>query len=147
MWLSYHYITILHDNLAISYLRPLMSWYGKGEGNTPIYRTPWFIWCCHVSDVYTLLHFYSSLHLHPIIQIYFLYRVLHFTMKHDNYYSYLISTLLKPSYFGMILSSCIAKLVSCDFQNLLECSEYALHISTDDYGISMTFQLLEDKKT
>ena len=103
-----------------------MSWYGKGEGYTPIYRSPWFIWCCHVSNVYTLLHFYSSLHLHPIIQIYFLYRVLHFTMKHDNYYSYLLFTLLESSY----LSSCIAKLVFCDFQNLIECSKYALHIST-----------------
>ena len=30
----------------------------------------------------------------------------------------------------MILSLCIAKLVSCDFHNLIECSKYALHIST-----------------
>ena len=51
-------------------------------------------------------------------------------MKHDNYYLYLLSTLLESSYFSMILSSCIAKLVSCDLHNLLECSKYALHIST-----------------
>ena len=30
MWLSYHDTTTLHGNLAISYLRPLMPWYGKG---------------------------------------------------------------------------------------------------------------------
>ena len=30
----------------------------------------------------------------------------------------------------MILSLCIAKLVSCDFHNLIEYSKYALHIST-----------------
>ena len=47
----------------------------------------------------------------------------------DNYYSYLLSTFLKPSYLAMILS-CITKLVSCDFHNLLECSKYALHVST-----------------
>ena len=53
-------------------------------------------------------------------------------MKHDNYYSYLLSTLLKPSYLGMILSSSIAKLVFfCNSHNLLECSKYALHILTD----------------
>ena len=51
-------------------------------------------------------------------------------MKHDNYYSYLLSTLLEPSYLGVILSSCITRLVFCDFHNLLECSKYALHIST-----------------
>ena len=50
-------------------------------------------------------------------------------MKHDNYYSYLLSTLLEPSYHGMILFLCIAKLVFRDFHNLLECSKYALHIS------------------
>ena len=54
-------------------------------------------------------------------------------MKHDNYYLYLLYTLLEPSYFDMILSSCIAKLVSCDFHNLLEYSKYALHISTDNF--------------
>ena len=54
-------------------------------------------------------------------------------MKHDNYYSYLLSTLLQHSYLGMILSSCIAKLVSCKFHNLLECSKYALHISTCNF--------------
>ena len=47
-----------------------------------------------------------------------------------NYYSYLLSILLEPSYLGMILSSCIAKLVSCDFHNLLEYSKYVLHILT-----------------
>ena len=57
-------------------------------------------------------------------------------MKHDNYYSYLLSTLLEPSYLGMILSSCIAKLVSCDFHNLLECSNYALLISTVGNSVS-----------
>ena len=54
-------------------------------------------------------------------------------MKYDNYYPYLLSTLLEPSYLGMILSSCIAKLVSCDFHNLLEYSKYALHILTDNF--------------
>ena len=53
-------------------------------------------------------------------------------MKHDNYYSYFLLTLSKPSYLGMISFSCIAKLVSCDFHNLLECSKYVLHISTND---------------
>ena len=42
----------------------------------------------------------------------------------------MLSTLLDPSYFGMILFLCIAKLVSCDFHNLLKCSKYAWHIST-----------------
>ena len=51
-------------------------------------------------------------------------------MKHNNYYSYLLSTLLEPSYIAMILSLCIAKLISCDSHNLLECSKYSLHIST-----------------
>ena len=55
-------------------------------------------------------------------------------MKHDNYYSYLLYTLLEPSYFGMILFSCIAKLVSCDFHNLLECFKSALLISTGTFG-------------
>ena len=54
-------------------------------------------------------------------------------MKHGDYYSYLLSTLLEYSYFGVILSSCIAKLVSCDFHNLLEYSKYALHILTDNF--------------
>ena len=54
---TYHDTTTLHDNLVISYLRLLMSWYGKGEGDTPNYRTPWFIWDCHMSTLYTLLHF------------------------------------------------------------------------------------------
>ena len=46
-------------------------------------------------------------------------------MKHDKYFF----TLLGPSYLVMILSSCIEKLSSCDFYNLLERSKYALHIS------------------
>ena len=36
MWLPYHDTTTLHGNFAISYLRPLMSWYGKGRG-TPLF--------------------------------------------------------------------------------------------------------------
>ena len=32
MWLFYHDTTTLHDNLVISYLRPLMPWYTKGKG-------------------------------------------------------------------------------------------------------------------
>jgi len=50
-------------------------------------------------------------------------------MKHDNYNSYMLSTLLESFYLAMILSLCIAKLVFRDFHNLLECSKYALHIS------------------
>ena len=60
-------------------------------------------------------------------------------MKHDNYYLYLLSTLLEPSYFDMILSSCIAKLVSCDFHNLLEYFKYALHISTECNTVCRSF--------
>ena len=37
MWISYHDTTTLHDNLAIFYLRPLMPWYGKGGGGTPLF--------------------------------------------------------------------------------------------------------------
>ena len=51
-------------------------------------------------------------------------------MKHDNYNSYMLSTLLEPCYLALILSLWIANLVSCDFHNLLECSKYALHIWT-----------------
>ena len=69
VWLSYQDTTILHGNLVISYLRLLMPWYDKGEGDTPIYRTPWFIYCCYVFTFYTLLYFYSFLHLYLIIQI------------------------------------------------------------------------------
>ena len=39
-------------------------------------------------------------------------------------------SVLKSFYLAMILSLCITKLVSCDFHNLIECSKYALHIST-----------------
>ena len=35
MWLLYYDTTILHDNIAISYLRPLMPWYGKRGGQYP----------------------------------------------------------------------------------------------------------------
>ena len=76
-----------------------------------IYRTPGLIWCCHVSTFYTLLQFQSFLHLYPIIQISFLQNIPHFTIKHDNYNSYMLSTLLESFYLAMILSLCIAKLV------------------------------------
>ena len=66
-----------------------------------------------------------------ILSYKYLFLILHFTIKCDNYYLYLLSTFLEPSYLGMILSSCITKLVSCDFHNLLQCFKYALHISTD----------------
>lgn len=42
--------------------------------------------------------------------IYLLQNISHFTMKHDNYDSYMLFTLLKPSYLAMMLSLCIAKL-------------------------------------
>ena len=83
-----------------------------------------------MTTFYTLLYLQSFLHLYSIIQISFLQRILHFTMKHDNYYSYLLSTLLEPSYLDMILSSYTAKLVSCDFHNLLKYYKYVLYIST-----------------
>ena len=35
MWLPYHDTTTLHGNLAISYLRPLISQYGKRGGEYP----------------------------------------------------------------------------------------------------------------
>jgi len=35
MQLPYHYIATIHDNLAISYLRPLMTWYDKRGGKHP----------------------------------------------------------------------------------------------------------------
>ena len=63
-----HYI----DNFVISYLRPLMLWYSKGEEDTPIYRTPWFICYCQLSCVHflhssTFLEFSPSLSYHTNI--------------------------------------------------------------------------------
>lgn len=60
MWIHFHNTTTLHVSLVISYLRPHMSWYGKGEKSTPIYMTPWFMWFCHVSIFYTLLYKISN---------------------------------------------------------------------------------------
>ena len=35
MWLPYHNTTTLHDNLVISYLRPLIPWYDMWGGEYP----------------------------------------------------------------------------------------------------------------
>ena len=114
----------------------------RGQGSDSIYRSPWLIWCCPVSTFYTLLQFQSFLHLYHIIQIQIflmykvpLYNIPHFTMKHDNYDSYMLSILLEHSYLAMNLSLCFAQLVSCDFHNLQKCSKYALHISTWDFKL------------
>ena len=111
---------------------PSSTWYllchgmEREEGDTPIYRTMFHgvVMCPSI-----LFYIFRVLSIF-ILSYKYLFSREFYIMKHDNYYSYLLSTILDPSYFIMILSSCIAKLVSCDFYNLLECSKYALHIST-----------------
>jgi len=90
-----------------------LAWLGGGE-RPHIYRTPWLY--VH------LLHF-STIRVFSIFNLSYKYSSLeHSTLHHE------------ASYLATILSLCIAKLVSCDFHNLLECSKYALHVSTCSNG-------------
>ena len=103
--LPYHDTTTLYDNPAIFYLRHLMPWYDKRERGAPLfielhgsYGVAMYVHLLHSS---IFLEFSPSLFYHTNI---FLKKILHFIIKNDNYYSYLLSTLLEPSYHGMILS-------------------------------------------
>ena len=73
----------------------------RGDGNTPIYRTLWLTWSCHVSIFYTLLwkkYLYNFLHAYRTIQISSFWSIPHFTMKHDKYGSCILCNLLEASH-------------------------------------------------
>lgn len=103
MQLPYHDTTTLHDNLAISYLRPLMPCYDNRGGKHPYLQNLMaHMVLPHVFIFYTLLYKISNfrifLILYLIIQISTFQSISYFTMKHGNHSSYILSNLLEASH-------------------------------------------------